>query len=234
MSRVAVVTGAAAGIGAATCDRLESSGWEVVAVDREPSGRRHSIQVDLSDHSAVEDALSGLARVDGLVNNAAVQLFKPLGEISVGEWDEVLATNLRSVFVCLTALHDRLAASSGSVVNVCSVHAHATSGGTSAYAASKGGVLAFTRSAALDLAEYGVRVNAVTPGAIDTNALRAGLSRQPSGLEALVARTPLRRIGRPDEVAEAIDFLLDSSRSGFVTGQELVVDGGALARLGTE
>jgi len=231
---VAVVTGAAAGIGAATCDLLEASGWEVVAVDREPCARQGALQVDLADPDATAVSLASLPRVDGLVNNAAVQLFRPIEETSISDWDTVIDTNLRSAFVCMAALQDRLAAVSGAVVNVASVHAHVTSLGTAAYASSKGGLLSFTRSAALELARSGVRVNSVSPGAVDTAALQSGLSRQGGGVERIASRTPLRRVGRPDEIAQAILFLLDPARSGFITGQDLVVDGGALAMLGTE
>jgi NAD(P)-dependent dehydrogenase (short-subunit alcohol dehydrogenase family) len=94
--------------------------------------------------------------------------------------------------------------------------------------------MAFTRSAAVELAESSIRVNAVLPGAVESPALRAGLSRSPEARDTLIARTPLKRIGRPDEVAEAILFLADNDRSSFMTGQSLVVDGGALARLSTE
>lgn len=234
MSRVAVVTGAAAGIGASTCDVLEADGWDVIAVDRVPMSRPNSIELDVADAAQVRSALGGLDRVDGLVNNAAVQLFSPMTEITVEQWDRVAEVNLRGAFSCLQAVIPQLAESGGAVVNVCSVHAHSTSLGTAAYAASKGGLLALTRSAALELAGRGVRVNAVTPGAVDTEALRAGLHRSPDAEASLIARTPLGRIGQPTEIAHAISFLLDSGRSGFITGQELVADGGALARLSTE
>jgi NAD(P)-dependent dehydrogenase (short-subunit alcohol dehydrogenase family) len=161
-------------------------------------------------------------------------MFKSTKQLSVEDWDDVARVNLRGAFVCLKAVRARLIESRGAVVNVASVHASATSDATAAYAASKGGLVAFTRAAALELGPEGVRVNTVSPGAIDTAALRAGLDRTPDSESTLVARTPLLRIGEPSDVAEAIAFLLDHDRSGFITGQELVVDGGALARLGTE
>lgn len=234
MTPVAVITGAAGGIGAVTCDVLEESGWEVVAVDRKRVQRPGAIQLDLADAPSVTDALSALPRVDGLVNNAALQFFKPLIKTSVEEWDEVAAVNLRAAFICLKAVSRQLAEAHGSVVNVSSVHAIATSQMVAAYAASKGGLAAFTRAAALEMAPLGVRVNAVAPGAIDTPALRVGLGRRPDAERELVSRTPLQRIGSPRDIAKAVAFLLDGERSGFVTGQELAVDGGALARLSTE
>jgi NAD(P)-dependent dehydrogenase (short-subunit alcohol dehydrogenase family) len=119
-------------------------------------------------------------------------------------------------------------------VNVASVHGLATSQSVAAYAASKGGLIALTRAAALELAAEGVRVNAVVPGAIETEALREGFSRRQNAEELLISRTPLGRIGSPRDVAEAILFLADASRSSFITGQTIVVDGGALAQLSTE
>lgn len=234
MTPVVVVTGAAGGIGAATCDLLKSYGWEVVAVDRLPVDRPGSLQVDIADAEAVTTALSALPRVDALVNNAALQLYKSLLDTTAEEWDAVTAVNIRGAFVCLKAVHRQLTESRGSVVNVGSVHARATSTSISAYAATKGGLTAFTRAAALELAPYGVRVNSVLPGAVDTPALRAGFSRSENAESDLIDRTPLARVGTPRDIAEAIAFLLDRERAAFVTGQELVVDGGALARLGTE
>lgn len=234
MSRVAVVTGAARGIGAAVCDRLEADGWEVVGIDREPIDRRGALRVDLADGAAIASALSGLPRVDGLVNNAAHQLSKPLLETSAEEWDAIFAINLRAPFLCLRSVARQLIAARGAVVNVTSVHADATSLSRSAYAASKGGLAAFTRGAALELAPHGVRVNAVAPGAVNTPALRDGLDDSPGAEQSLLGRTPLRRIGRPEEIAQAVAFLLDGERSGFMTGQSIVLDGGALARLSTE
>lgn len=234
MRPVAVVTGAAGGIGAAVCDRLEREGWEVIAIDREPMTRPGALQVDLSDAAALTSALGNVERVDGLVNNAAHQFSKPLLETSAEEWDAVFAINLRAPFLCIRSVAAQLIAARGAVVNISSVHADATSRSRSAYAASKGGLAAFTRGAALELAPHGVRVNAVAPGAVDTEALRAGLEGSPDVEQSLLARTPLRRIGQAQEIAEAVSFLLDGERSGFMTGQSVVVDGGALARLSTE
>ncbi len=234
MSRVAVVTGAAGGVGSATCDVLEAQGWSVLAVDRRPVDREGALQIDLADAPYVMEMLRRCERVDALVNNAALQLFKPLEDTTLAEWDAVHHVNLRGAFACLKACRDRLIETGGAVVNVASVHAIATSQSISAYAASKGGLLAFTRAAALELAPHGVRVNAVVPGAVDTPALRDGFVRREDAEASLIASTPLKRIGRPEEIAEAIAFLADNDRSGYITGQSLTIDGGALAALSTE
>jgi NAD(P)-dependent dehydrogenase (short-subunit alcohol dehydrogenase family) len=178
-------------------------------------------------------------RLDALVNNAAIQINKPILTTSTAEWDEVMASNMRSAY--LTAKHgfDLLRAARGSIVNVSSVHALATSAGIAAYAASKGGLLALTRAMAIEFGPDGVRVNAVLPGAVDTPMLRESLGRLEgrdleAKLQALGGRTPLGRVGRPAEIAEAILFLADGERSSFITGQALTVDGGAMAQLRTE
>jgi len=182
-----------------------------------------------------------LDALDALVNNAGIQICKPLVETEVEEWDSVLNANLRSIFLTGKHFFPLLAARPGAVVNVSSVHALATSTDIAAYAASKGGIMALTRAMALEFGTQGVRVNAVLPGAVDTPMLREGLLRATRDgitpeerLANLSRRTVLGRVGRPEEVGAAILWLADPRQSSFVTGQSIVVDGGATARLSTE
>lgn len=234
--RLAVVTGASGGIGSACVAALRDAGYRVLGVDREEgSGADEHVGVDLSAPTcgeAVAEAV-GDRPVAGLVNNAAVAAYASLEETSTELWDEVLDTNLRAVFLVSKALLPGLEAASGAVVNVSSVHAQATSPGVAAYAASKGGMVALSRAMALEWAPRGVRVNCVLPGAIDTDMLATGLFRSNSTVESVAERHPVGRVGRPEEVARAIAFLLGTD-AGFITGTTLVVDGGALARLSTE
>lgn len=237
MSRVAVVTGAARGIGAAVAALLREQGWEVVGIDREQPTTPGDWEVaDLADPSSLLVVLDGLERVDGLVNNAALQHAAGLLDTTVEQWDAVQAVNLRAPFVATQACAQRLAAVGGAVVNIASVHGLATSANVSPYAASKGGLIAFTRAAAVELGDLGVRVNAVAPGAVDTPALRDGFARQVTGdaERVLAERTPLGRFAEAREIAEAVAFLLDGERSGFITGETLTVDGGVMARLSSE
>lgn len=249
MKPIALVTGAAGGIGRASVETFVDAGWEAIGVDRVPcdgfqEGATFRL-ADVSDPGSVEALFEGLQseieRLDALVNNAAIQICKPLVEMTVSEWDAVLNTNLRSVFLTARGAYPLLKAARGCIVNVCSVHAVATSQDIGAYAASKGGMLALTRAMALEFAADDVRVNAVLPGAVDTAMLRDGLSRgHVSGgsiedrLAELGARTVQGRVGKPGEIAGAILFLADNRQSGFMTGQSLIVDGGATARLSTE
>jgi NAD(P)-dependent dehydrogenase (short-subunit alcohol dehydrogenase family) len=249
MASTVLVTGAAGGIGSATVRVFADAGWTVLAADRRAGGapphaaRFYGIDVSQEDQvlSLFDAVRRETDRLDALVNNAAIQTAKPLTEMSVAEWDDVMASNLRAAY--LTARHGLplLRVGRGSIVNVSSVHAVATSIGISAYAASKGGLVALTRAMALEFAPDGVRVNAVLPGAVDTSMLREGLNRGVVAgetvehrLAELGRRTPLGRVGKPEEIAQSILFLADGARSSFVTGQTLIVDGGATARLSTE
>ena len=248
--RVVLVTGAAGGIGRATVDVFHGAGWRVVAVDRAPFGSDPDmdgifIQADISDGDHVEMIYTQASQfspvLDAVVNNAALQISKPLIETSVEEWDLVMASNLRSVFLGARLAYPLLKKEGGAIVNVSSVHAVQTSVNISAYAASKGGLLALTRAMAIEFAPANIRVNAILPGAVDTPMLRAGIERGHldggnihTRLENLARKTVIGRVGQPDEIARSIYFLADEEQSSFITGQALIVDGGATARLSTE
>ena len=210
---MAVITGAAAGIGRATLQAFAAAGWEAIGLDRQPAedlrdGARVE-QVDVSAPEQVEAYFAELRvshqQLHALVNNTALPLDKPLIDITPEEWDEVQAINLRSVFLTSRSAFPLLKAVRGAIVNVSSAHALASSINLAAYSASKGGMLALTRAMALEFGREGVRANAV-----------------------------LGRVGRPEEIARAILFLADEQQASFITGQALVVDGGAAARLITE
>ncbi len=249
--RYVVVTGAAGGIGRATVNFFAKKGWIVGGIDRSsfdgdlPQNGQF-IQADVSledDWQEIQEKLAErTSSLDALVNNAAIQITKPIVETTVEEWDQVLNANLRSVFLSVKMLYLALKAEDGgAIVNVSSVHAVATSKDIAAYAASKGGMLALTRALAIELAPDNIRVNSVLPGAVDTPMLQAGLNRDHAGsgtpakrLENLARKTVSGKIGKPEEIARAIYFLADQDESSFITGQPMVVDGGATARLSTE
>ncbi len=249
--RIMLITGAAGGIGRATVKVFTENGWRVIGVDRHEFGELFPanglfIQADISEERDLEviyeKARKFTHTLDAVVNNAAYQIAKPLLETTVQEWDAVMASNLRSVFISARLAHPLLkTACGGAIVNVSSVHAVATSANIAAYAASKGGLLALTRAMAIEFAKDNIRVNAILPGAVDTPMLRAGLNRGHVGdgdihdrLENLARKTVNGRVGQPEEIARAIYFLADNTQSSFMTGQALIVDGGATARLSTE
>lgn len=248
MTRVALVTGAAGGIGQATVHAFAAAGWAVVGSDRHahcPLQNGHYIPADLRDAAQVgaiaAQVRQTFGRLDALVNNAALQVCKSALDTTLTEWDEIMAVNVRAAFLLAQDLYPLLQATQGSIVNVSSVHAVATSANIAAYAASKGALVALTRALAIEFAAAGIRVNALLPGAIDTAMLRSGLERghltsQAVGdrLQELGRKTVMGRVGQAEEIAQAILFLADPAQSGFMTGQSLIVDGGATIRLSTE
>jgi len=250
-TRILLITGAAGGIGRATVSVFTEKGWKVIGVDRAPEYDGFPedglyIQADISLPEEIEaiyqHVFAFTDTLDAVINNAAVQIAKPLLETSAEEWDLVMASNLRSVFLGAQLAHPLLKAQGGgAIVNVSSVHAVATSADIASYAASKGGLLALTRAMAIEFASDEIRVNAILPGAVDTPMLRAGLNRGHAGdgsmldrLENLARKTVNGRVGQPEEIARAIYFLADNSQSSYMTGQAMIVDGGATARLSTE
>lgn len=250
-SKTLLITGAAGGVGRATVSLFASHGYIVIGVDRVPvfegfPARGLYIQADISIPANLEKIYQQVAHftptLDALVNNAGYQVAKPMLETSVEEWDQVMASNLRSVFLGSKLAHPLLKAEGGgAIINTSSVHAIATSANIAAYAASKGGLLALTRAMAIEFAPDNIRVNAVLPGAVDTPMLRAGFHRgraneasEEEQLAALARKTVNGRVGLPSEIASVIYFLADGSQSSFMTGQAVVVDGGATARLSTE
>ena len=247
--RVVLVSGAAGGIGSVTVALFRELGWAVAALDRRAGGTDADLVLlgDVALASDLDVACAGVlttfGRLDALVNNAADQVCAPAVDMDPADWDRVMASNVRGAYLAAVRVYPLLKATRGSIVNVSSIHALATSIGMSAYAASKAALVSLTRSLALEFAADGVRVNAVLPGAVNTPMLRAGLERAglyaPAGaavtpLEALVARHPIKRIGEPAEIARSIYFLADGTWSSFVTGTTLLADGGAYARLSTE
>ncbi len=249
MKKVVLITGVAGGIGSVTAQVFAKTGWRVVGVDQRfvetPDDIHLFIRADIADPVAAEDLFAQVAQregqIDALVNNAAIQICKPLLEMSVHDWDSTMASNVRSVFLAVRYAYPLMSAHGGSIVNVSSVHAIATSANLAAYAASKGALLALTRAMAVELAPAAIRVNAVLPGAVDTPMLHASLKRRHKDgsnvhelMAALGRRTIIGRVAQPAEIVQAILFLADNEHSSFMTGQALVVDGGATARLSTE
>ena len=243
----ALITGAAKGIGLATVKAFSEAGWRVFAVDQKAADQAFGnqiefIQADLSSTDVVHNLGAQLQKkIDGglsaLINNAAIQVTGSIAELKSNDWDHTMAVNLRAPYLLAQSLLPSFA-NPAAIVNVVSVHALATSADIAAYAASKGGLLTLTRSMAIEFAERGIRVNAVLPGATDTAMLREGLKRGEASVEEnrkkLEERILLRRLGTPNEIAQAIYFLADENQSSYITGQSLVVDGGATARLSTE
>jgi NAD(P)-dependent dehydrogenase (short-subunit alcohol dehydrogenase family) len=236
----ALVTGGAAGIGAAVVRLLHHEGARVHVADIDVStgqaladelGERASfVALDVTDEEAWTSALASVRRdsagLTTLVNSAGAALRRPLLETSPADFRRIVELNLTGTFLGLRILGPDLA-DGGSIVNVSSLNGVLPTAGLGAYVASKAGVSALTRVAALELAERGITVNAVCPGSIDT-AITDGQDFANVDWAAYVATIPLNRRGRPEEVAEAVLYLA-SEQSRYVTGVNLVIDGGIAA-----
>lgn len=237
--KVAIITGGGSGIGRATAIRLAREGARVVIADIS-EGHGESVRDEILDfegeaifvktdiaeekdlHHLVHQALHTFKKIDIVINNAAIMTFCPVVDIKLEDWDRVIHTNLRSVFILtkLTLPHIK----GGAIVNLSSVHAHETTPNNSPYAASKGGIEAFTRAISLEISPDKVRVNCVAPGAVNTPMLWNNPNVK-SGKEKIQGR-----VAEPDEVAAAIVFLASPDASN-IHGTSLIVDGGRLAIL---
>jgi 2-hydroxycyclohexanecarboxyl-CoA dehydrogenase len=236
--RNALVTGGASGIGAATARRLAAEGARVAVADVNEAGARSvaseidgmAVQMDVTDVESVRAGVAAVGDVDVLVNNAGTDRFSFFVNTDPELWDFVLAVNLRGTIAVTHAVLDGMQKRGrGSIVNVASEAGRVGSQGSVVYSAAKGGVIAFTRAVARESSRFGVRVNAVAPGPIDTPLLNAApeqLGEIGERLKAgMIAATSMRRIGQPEEVAAAIAFLACDDAS-FVTGQTINVSGG--------
>ena len=229
MTRTAWVTGSAGGIGSAVCRRLRGDGYEVVGLDRVASAHAdRSVVCDLGDSAATLRALAEAGDADAtsvalVVHVAAEQPLACAGELTAEEWSRTLLVNVVALDLLVGVAREGLRAAGGAVVAVSSVHATATTHGIVGYATSKAALHGWVRAAAVDLGPD-VRVNAVAPGAVDTAMLAAGFERwgedAASRRGALEARTPLGRVGTPDDVADAVSWLA-GPQSAFVTGSVL-------------
>lgn len=242
--KVALVTGASSGIGRATAIAFARVGAKVVAASRriaegeetvrriqEAGGEAIFVQTDVSRAAEVEalvnKTVDTYGRLDCACNNAGRAVFGPLIEMPEEDWNQMFDVNLKGMWLCLKyEISMMLKQEGGAIVNVASVGGVIGAAGTAAYSATKGGVIALSRSAAIEYAKSGIRLNIISPGSIETDML----ATVPTDLLAQVAAGhPVGRIGKPEEVAEAVVWLC-SDVASFVTGHNMIVDGGYTAQ----
>lgn len=247
--KIALVTGAGRGIGIGIARKLAEEGAsvvvhynnseekakEVVRGIEEKGGKAAAVQANLEHHgevrSLVEKTVNLYGGIDILVNNAAFSLKKDFFEITEEDWNAVVDANLKAVFFASqSAARSMKERGGGKIINISSVHSHASSPRYSVYAASKGGVNALTRGMAIELADYNINVNSVAPGVVEVERY---LTNPEYDRNAVGDRIPLGRVGMPEDIAEAVLFLA-SHAGDYITGQVLFVDGGQTSRLLTK
>jgi NAD(P)-dependent dehydrogenase (short-subunit alcohol dehydrogenase family) len=237
--KVALVTGAARGLGLATARRFLAEGWRVALldIDGETLDRTHTalasaktiaIRCDVADAAGVAGAFALVAekfgRLDALINNAGIAIFKPILEVTYEDWSRVLAVNLTGPFLCAQAATPLMRDSGGgAIVNITSISGLRASTLRTAYGTSKAGLAHLTQQQAIELAALGIRVNAVAPGPVNTAMAKA--VHTPDIRAAYHDAIPLNRYGLEEEIADAV-FFLCSDRASYITGQTIAVDGG--------
>ncbi len=245
--KVIVITGGGSGIGQGTAllfarekarvaviDWNGSKGQETLGQIQAGGGQGIFVKADVSNANEVQQAVERIVerfgKIDVLLANAAVQINKPLTETSEEDWDQTIDVNLKGAFLCCKHVIPVMQKQKqGCIVISSSGHAFQTYPNYAAYAATKGGLLAFMRAAALDCAPFGIRVNCVIPGATDTPLLRYHLGNCPEDEQRILAQIPLHRFATPGDIAKAVRFLASDDAS-YITGTWLLVDGGLLAK----
>ena len=224
--KLALVTGGLSGIGKAVADRLRDEGARVFTAQRGDDLDHESISADLADPDAPAQVVSRVieagGRLDVLVNNAGVMRQAGVEEMSTADWAHDMAVNLTAPFLMIRAALPHLRAARGSIVNIGSINGQAGQYGQVNYAATKSGIHGFTKALAQEGAAKGITVNAIAPGYVDTDMVRAV---PPEVLEKIVARIPVGRLGQADDIARGVLFLT-ADNAGFITGSTLSINGG--------
>jgi NAD(P)-dependent dehydrogenase (short-subunit alcohol dehydrogenase family) len=227
----AVVTGGGSGIGRAIADRLRADGYNVATLDLNPSETQNAFIANVTDRAAVDEALNGvrsqLGPVSILVNAAGLDSFRRFTDTTFEQWQRVIDVNLNGTFHCIQAvLPEMVEAGWGRIVNISSSSTHSGQPFMAPYVAAKSAVNGLTKSLALEYGPMGITVNAVPPGFIDTPMLRKAEDRGFLGdTEKQIEQTPVRRMGKPEDIAAACAFFI-SEEASYITGQILGVNGG--------
>jgi NAD(P)-dependent dehydrogenase (short-subunit alcohol dehydrogenase family) len=247
--KVVLVTGASGGIGEKICNTFKNKGWIVIGTSRSKIFQSAYIDCyissDLSNETAplkiIDQIKKEYGRLDCIINNAACQICKPIWEMESYEWDLIYNCNVKSIFLFAKHALELLKESKGNIINIGSVHSVVTSNEIAAYASSKAAIAGLTKNLAIELGQFGIRVNCIAPGAVDTQMLRAGLLRGHAGTgdsDTLVNNLGkshlLGSVGSVDEIANFVEFVANDDNGRFINGANLLIDGGACVKLSTE
>ena len=247
--RVVLVTGASRGIGLEICKKFHKQKWTVVGIARSNDFQHPSIDTyiskDLTCANSAKEIMDIVqekyGKLDCIVNNAALQICKPVWEMEDDEWSKTFDCNVKNVYLFVKHGLSMLKESKGNIITIGSVHSVVTSNEIAAYATTKAALAGLTRNLAIELGQFGIRVNCICPGAVDTPMLRDGLKRGHAGngtsdelVESLGKSHLLGKVGQPDEIANFVLFVADDNNGRFINGANLLIDGGACVKLSTE
>ena len=248
-NRVVLVTGASRGIGLEICKKFHKQNWFVVGIAQNPDFSHPSIDTyiskDLTFPNSAKEIMDIIREkygsLDCIINNAALQICKPIWEMEDAEWSKTFDCNVKNVYLFVKHGLSMLKESKGNIITIGSVHSVVTSNEISAYASSKAALSGLTRNLAIELGQFGIRVNCICPGAVDTVMLRDGLKRGHVGsgnsntlVERLGKSHLLGKVGEPEEIANFVLFVADDNNGRFINGANLLIDGGACVKLSTE
>ncbi len=243
-----LITGANGGIGQELCRKFKENGWFVFGTDIKFDCNNDCIDIKITADLAKEEDCVNISKtikektnkLDCIVNNAAMQICKEIYEMSISEWDLIYNCNVRGIFLLVKYLVDIMKHNSSNIINIGSVHGTATSDKIACYASSKAAIVGLTKNLAIELAKFDIRVNCVSPGAVNTPMLIDGLKRghlvgcdENTLIKSLENKHLLKKIGMPCEIANLVFFLV-SDNIGFMNGSNIIIDGGVTIKLSSE
>jgi NAD(P)-dependent dehydrogenase (short-subunit alcohol dehydrogenase family)/CMP-N-acetylneuraminic acid synthetase len=248
-NKIILVTGAYGGIGSSICKKFKSNGWHVIGTDIFNNRNNKYIdfyfKADLTNSQDIKNMINTIKKkynkLDCIINNAASQICKPIWEMDENEWDLIFNCNLKSIYLIVKESLELLKDNNSNIINIGSVHSISTSDKIAAYATSKAAIVGLTRNLAIELSKFNIRVNCVSPGAIDTKMLRDGLQRghcDEGTSDELITRLGkshlLGKVGKPMDIANIVNFIADNKNGQFINGTNITIDGGASIKLSTE
>ena len=247
--KIVLITGATGGIGSSICEKFKKDGWTVIGTAKEEDCNSEYIDIyihaDITKEKSIKNLVDKIEinypKISCLINNAGAQICKPIWEMEESEWDYVFNCNLKSIYLFVKNTLELLKDNDSVIINIGSVHSINTSDEIAAYSTSKAAIVGLTKNLAIELSKFNIRVNCISPGAVDTKMLRSGLQRghvgkgTPEELVINLGKTHLLgKVGQPIEIANLVKFVADNENGKFINGSNILIDGGASIKLSTE